>query len=492
MSTSSRRRILTASSVFLINLLFPVLARPQMPVFSVQVDRAEQQDVADWLEFTGTIEPWRVIDLAAQVEGRVQEVAIEEGERLRAGETVCTLDSEAIRIELDRLAALQRKAEAELELRESGFRGEDVEAARRQLQAAQARLESARDEWERQAPLVAEGIISESEGTRLRSAYREAQAEVQAAESELAKQEAGFRSEEIESARADVAIVRAQVAEAQRRLRRSTVVTPVDGVVVERLREPGEWVAIGDAVARVAVLDPLKVRIELPQIYLSQVKEGLQATIRVDGFPGREFQAEVARIIPLSGADTRNFPLWMRLANEDNLLRGGLFARVMLSLGEQEPRITVPGEAIQIRGERLVVLVADPIPADMAAGGAPPGSPAHAPAEEGGPGPGGAAEPGAGGPPGMPPMPTPNALIREVEVRTGPKVDGRVALEIVDGGPIRPGDQVVVLGGNQIANGMPVLVMQHNLLAPSTPGAEASGAAPSPTGDTAVAESPAG
>lgn len=425
-------------------IFLPVLSDGQggPPLFSVQVGRATQMEVIPSVEFVGSLEPWRTIALSAQVSGAVKESPIQEGQRLEEGALVCQLDTEAIEIEIERARAELHRAQADLSRLRSGFRVEEIEEAQKELDQRKAALVGAKDEWERNRTLAQSGVISEREATRVETLYRQAEAAVASAEANLRKLTRGYRKEEVDAAQAEVEIQTAALRDAERRHRHHTILAPVNSAVVERLKEPGEWVQVGDAVARLVVLDPLKVRIDVPQRFLAGVRPGQVASIEVDGMPNLRLKATVDQIVPRAQSSTRNFPVLMRLENPYGDLSSGLFARVRLELGQAKPMIVVPREAVLVRGDALTVLVADPLPA--AAMGS------NTPAQT---------APGAGSPAGGPPL-APNAVIREVAVRTSTEIGDLVAVETLGSEILRDGDQVVVLGGTRLSSGMPVRVME--------------------------------
>lgn len=418
-------------------------------IFTVETTPARQQKVARSLEFTGSIDPWRVIELSSQVSGQVVEIPIEEGQALAAEAVVCRLDPEAVKIEMTRCQANMEATQAELNRLETGYEPEEIEEAERRLEASQARLAKARDDWQRQTPLVTEGVLSATIGTQIKTRLDEAQAAVRSDEATLRRLQSGYRQELIDRGRADLKVKGADLADATRRMNRHTITTPLKAVATERLKEPGEWVQVGDAVARLVVLDPLKLNIEVPQNYLGKIKVGQQAQLTIDGMPGQRFRAEVSQIVPRAMATTRNFPIQLKLENSDGSLSSGLFSRVRLNIGEPVDSILVPRQAVLIRGETLVVLVADPIPAPPAGGDEGENSPT---AHRGGT-PEEASEP-------APPQPT--HIIREVTVHTGLEFGDTVVIDIVEGQPITEGDPIVTLGGTRLTTGMPVMILRTN------------------------------
>lgn len=410
------------------------------PVFSVRTAPAEKVKMAPTLAFTGSIEPWRVIDLPAQVSGQIDSIPIEEGQPLKTGDLVCRLDQEETSLLVDRHRALVQAASAELQRLSAGLLPEEIEEARKNVDAAEARFVRAREEWERFRPLVDQGVSTLNQGTQMEAAYHEAEAQLRSAEARLRLLQRGFREEAILKARAELEKEKADLAEIERQLKHHVILAPTECVIVERLTEPGEWVDKGEALARLAVLNPLRVRIDVPQMYLSRLKVGQTATLRVDGWDGKTYEAIVESIVPRSGASTRNFPVLMRLENPGQLLSGGLFARVDLRLDEEREMTAVPRQAVLVRGKDLVVLAADPVRANPAT----------------------SADSGTLSPQsqGETAGPAPDALIRAITVRTGNDIGELVTIEPIEGPGIRPGEEVVVLGGTRLQTGMPVQIIR--------------------------------
>jgi multidrug resistance efflux pump len=454
MSQAIRVSGLAAMIVMAMDFAWAQFGGPMLP--SVRVQPAGEQTVARSLEFSGAIEPWRRIELSAQVEGLVAEIPIEEGQRVKSGETICRLDTERAEIEVAREEALVEDAAAQQRLYEAGYRSEEVREAQKRLEEAEARQSLAREEWERQKSLVEEKVVSEIVGSRLRTAVDEAASAVAQTQANLQRLQSGYRKEEIAQAKAKAAAARADLREAQWSLDRHAITAPMEALVVERRVEPGEWVSVGDTVADLVVLDPLKVRIDVPQAYLTQVAPGQTATLTIDGMnedalPGGRLTAEVTNIHPQAGEGSRNFTVLLKMENPGGALRAGLFARVKLAIGESKPSVMAPRRSLMIRGDTLVVLVAQPIPRE--AGGSRGMNEGPPPATSGG------ANPGMNDGTGAPMEPQPDAILREAVVRTGTEIGDMVAIEVIGGQPIAPGDLIVTLGGAQQGNGAAVRIL---------------------------------
>lgn len=418
----------------------PVLAQPPgggaPPVTRVETGHVESVETSDALEVTGTIEAWREVEISSRAGGRIVLMPVAEGDHVRKGAQLFELDARAERIALARARAELEKAEAEFQKMTAGFQPEEVEAARKTVAAAEARLKAARDEWERLQPLAEQNVISESERSRALADLEVGESLVLEARARMNLMEEGYRSEEVAIAEAEVRVRKANVDDIERQISDHSPAAEEDGVIVELMREQGEWTSEGQPVLSMVVLDPVKLRIEVPQSKISLVRPGQKAVIRVDGLEGETFEAEVTHVIPRAGLGSRNFPVILQIANKDEKLSAGMFARARLSIGTRRTALAIPREAVQYRGSRMVAYCVDPLPAGFK--WSPPSPP-----------PGGG--PGRGGP-SMKPA-EPEAAAREVEFVIIGETESGVLIRPVQGGVLADGDEVVVFGGSRLRPG---------------------------------------
>jgi HlyD family secretion protein len=247
-----------------------------------------EEPPANQVRASGHVEATEV-RLAPEVGGRITGLLVEEGDAVQAGQVILRLDARDAQLAIDRAQAELRQAEAQLALLEAGARSEDIAQAQAQAQAARddlgaARAEQAAAETDLQR---FEALLQANAGSRkqrddaatrrdvARERVQAAQSRVRAAQQVTAGLRAGARPEEIEAARARVAAARTGVAAAEQTLRDTTVVSPIAGVVTEKLVSVGEVVAprapaviIADLVnawADVFVAEPMIPRLRLNQ-----------------------------------------------------------------------------------------------------------------------------------------------------------------------------------------------------------------------------------
>lgn len=219
-------------------------------------------------------------ELAVKNPGRVARVYVDEGARVRRGQTLLTLETEYLALEL-------KQTEAEV------------------ARARAAASEAERD-FKRKEELLAKESVSQAAYDRSRSAHDSALAAVAAAEAarDLARQ----------------------------KLRDVTLVSPITGVVAERRTDVGERLGESSVAFVVAQTSPIKLRFRLPERYLANLREGQPVRATVDPYPGEVFSGKVTQIGGVVDPATRTVLVETDLPNSDGRLSPGLFARVEIDV----------------------------------------------------------------------------------------------------------------------------------------------------------------
>jgi membrane fusion protein (multidrug efflux system) len=164
----------------------------------------------------------------------------------------------------------------------------------------------------------------------------------------------------LDEARAQLQSSQAAVDLAQARLEKMTLVAPFAGTIGLRKVSIGDYLAPGADIINLEQTDPLKIDFRVPEIFLPAVKIGAQINVQADAYPGRNFEGEIYAINPLVDEAGRSLVLRARIANSDDLLRPGLFARIDVTLAVRERSIFIPEQAIvPVGGDTFVFKVVD-------------------------------------------------------------------------------------------------------------------------------------
>lgn len=269
----------------------------------VLVASAEAVDLVDRIEATGELRALAEATIAAQVEGEITGIALDEGDPASKGALVVEIDPELRRLEVRNAGASVVEAEAQL--------GE----ARREAQ----RIESLH---ERQA-------ASEAQLDAARTGVRRTRSRLEAA--------------------------RARLGLAERALRDASVRVPFAGVIARRHVNVGEYVRVGDPLFDLVALDPVEVEFRLAEPDAARVAVGQTVLVRVAPYPDEGFEARVRVVAPTLDRSTRTLRVKAVLPNPDGRLQPGLFARVDLGVAERSGVVVVPEEAVLQRADGSVV-----------------------------------------------------------------------------------------------------------------------------------------
>ncbi|MHB1706410.1 MAG: efflux RND transporter periplasmic adaptor subunit [Acidithiobacillus sp.] len=240
----------------------------------------------------------RQVQAAFDDNGRIRNLRVQEGDRVHKGQLLAELDP--VRFQ-DAVAKGQGQVAAQEQVLArllAGSRPEEIAAARAEAAAAQATLSNAEITWQRQQALAEQQYIPKQSLDNAAAALKTARANLDRARQTLILAIKGPRKEDIAAARHTLEADRAALSLAQRELVDSKLYAPQDGVVQDRILEPGDMANPQTPVFTLALDNPVWVRAYLPEKSLGQVRLGMKAWIESDSFPGQRFPGWVGFISP--------------------------------------------------------------------------------------------------------------------------------------------------------------------------------------------------
>ena len=304
---------------------------------------------------TGYVEATEV-RVSAEVGGRILELKIAEGDRVKAGDVIARLDTADADLALRRATADRDQADAQLALLRAGSRVEDVRQAQAQLQstqndvhAAQAELDSANADVDRFENLLRAnaGSVKQRDDAVTRrdvasARVRAAQDRAQAASDLVAKLKAGSRPQEIDAGRARVAAADAQIATLRKAITDAVVTSPVSGIVTAKLLDAGEMAGPHQAIAVVTDLDHAWANVYVDEKMVPQLRIGQAAAIITDD--GHRLNGTVTFISPKAEFTPRNvqtaeersklvYRIKVTADNREGLLKPGMPVEAELQSG---------------------------------------------------------------------------------------------------------------------------------------------------------------
>lgn len=226
----------------------------------------------------GRVEAY-LTDLGPRAAGRLVELKVVEGQRVKAGDLLARVHAEELDAAVDRdLAALQAAEAKSLEAA-NGTRLEDIAQGEAKVKDADAALRLAEENLKRAARLSKDGVLSQADLDRAQTERDRAQAALNLASKALAELKAGLRQEQRLGVSADARRAKAVLDLSRAQAKFTEIRAPFDGVVVHRLREPGSVLGVGQGVVTLARLDTLWVRVYLPQTLQAKARIGLPVEV---------------------------------------------------------------------------------------------------------------------------------------------------------------------------------------------------------------------
>ena len=294
---SSRTGILI---VVLLACLALVLAIVGPMVLKKEVRKGEGSAPAkpNFINARGVIESEEEVVVGSQIAGIIKKLMVAEGDRVKAGATLALLDAEKTTAKMAQAEASGREAQARLQELLAGKRPEDREMAKNRVNRAETIYEQARDEFERQTRLLQKEATTLIERNRAEERMKVAAEELNEAKANLTKLQRGERQEEIDQARAKAAQAEAEVTYYRALLSDYAIISPLNGIVVERIRKTGESVDVGTPVLKLINPEMLRVRAELEESDVGKVNEGDAVEVTCDAFPAKVLKGKVSKVFP--------------------------------------------------------------------------------------------------------------------------------------------------------------------------------------------------
>ena len=257
--------------------------------------------------------------LAPEAGGRILTLTVKEGDRVQPGQIVLTLDTRDVELAINRAKAEEASAEAQLRLVQAGARIEDIRQAQSQIETARAETSAAKAELEaaEQDLTRFDTLLKNNSGSRkqrddaatrrdvARDRVTSAESRVKTAEEVLSKLRAGARPEEVDTARARVATVAAQITSLEKGITDATLKSPIGGLVTEKLVEVGEIIAPRVPALIVVDLDHAWADVFVPEPTVPLIKIGQSAMVFTDA-GGAGIAGTISYISPKAEFTPRN------------------------------------------------------------------------------------------------------------------------------------------------------------------------------------------
>jgi len=322
------------------------------------------------LNATGYIVAAHKIELAAKVVGKVAWIGVDKGYKVKQGQVLVRLEDDEYRAhELESQGNLQM-LKAKLEEAEHGSRPEEIAKAKADLEQAKADQENARVTLDRTRDLVKQRVLSTQALDDAQARYDGAVAKVASFDRAFELVRLGPRQEEIDALRAQVKQAQGTLDYAQVQLENTIIKAPIDGTILERNVEQGEFVTtgfVGDKGAKgyvvsMANLHELDVELDISQNDFGKLGPTQPGIVTTDAYPDRKYQGVIREISPEANRQKATVQVKVRVINPDDFLRPEMNASVAFysteksgSQAEAKPIVTVPPSTVRDNGVFVVL-----------------------------------------------------------------------------------------------------------------------------------------
>ncbi len=306
---------------------------PEVPeAVSVFPVAAVEQPLVRFIRATGSLTAEDQADVAAETAGRVVATPSERGTLVVDGTPLVRLLATETEAQVAEAEANAAQLEARLGI--TGRDTFDVNAVP-EVQTAQAGYELAEGEFARIKSLLEQRVVSQSE-------YDQRRTQLEASRQQLvsARNAATQQFQLLQAARARVTLARKALSD-------TLVRAPFNGIVAERLVSVGDYVTRGTKVAVVVRINPLRVRLTVPEQFISAVSVGQPVQFEVDAYPGRQFSGTVRYVSPSLETNQRALTIEAVVPNAGGELKPGLFATARIEQPARTPGLLVRAEAVQ-------------------------------------------------------------------------------------------------------------------------------------------------
>jgi len=314
------------------------------------------------LPFVGTTSPSRRSIVGSGVAGRVDKIEKEEGDYVEEKQPLVQLRTKTINLQLAAAQAEEKLRREEVNELKAGTRQEEKDAAKARFDAAKVLFKYAQSKYDRTEELFKrKAAATEDEYEEALLAKLSAEFGKIAAEANFDLAIAGTRAEKLAQGNARLLVQQQEIARLHDVISKYSIKAPFSGYIVQKHAEVGDWLNVGAAVIEVVELDPVRIDITLPELFIDKLKVGAEATIQFDALTD-VFVGKVHRIIPQAVGRSRAFPVRVLLENPRGKdgsprIKAGMLAHVQLPVGKPRGGLFVPSDALVLQGTRKSVFV---------------------------------------------------------------------------------------------------------------------------------------
>ena len=307
---------------------------------------AIMRDLPRFFEATGSLAGDEQTDVAPQTSGKVVAVGVDLGSHVTRGQMIARLDDVDLKLRVEQAQAQLDQAKAALGLAEEkiGIKaGQPLDPNKvPEVVNARVALDLAEKNLRRAEKLIESGDVSRSSYDQQKAQHDQLK-EVYESALSLARQNYAAAM----NAQANVANAESQLSLARRNLSYAVISSPIEGYVAQRNADVGEYVTTSSNVATVVRINPLRIRIDIPEQAIPEVKTGQSVSVTTSAWPDKSFSGRIARLSPNVTASSRTLTVEAEIGNSSGILKPGQFATVRILQSRSQAAVLVPARAVR-------------------------------------------------------------------------------------------------------------------------------------------------
>ena len=292
------------------------------------------QELRRNVESVGSLFALEEVTVSSEVDGKVDEVLVDVGDRVERGQPLVNVSTIELKLALDQQRALYQQARARLGITEDSDDIKNVLDSA-EVKKAAADLKEAEEAYKRSQQLLEKRLIPRQDFDQVDARVHSARAAY-----DLAVQS-------VQNLRAQLPQYKASVELAEKKLRDAVIRAPFKGQIKERVVSPGQYLKVQTPVMVIVSVDPLRVRLKIPETMAGLIQIGDRLQVTVDAYPNRTFSGKLSRINPSVDPQSRTFEVEALLENAKGLLKPGFFVKARIPSAKLDPGMVVPQDALQ-------------------------------------------------------------------------------------------------------------------------------------------------
>ena len=317
----------------------------------VKTVKVVELPIGEMVTVNGTLNAYDHTTVGVKVPGRMQTITVDLGSIVHKGQVIAQLEQQDYKLRVQQAEAALAQARARLGLSPDGADDRVTAEETGTVRQAKAVLDDAKLKRDRAAKLVQQGVIPSAEFDTVDSDYKVALSRYQDA------------IEEIRNRQGLLAQRRSEVALAKQQLADTVVYSPMEGVVQEKKTSVGEYLAAGAPVVDIVRIDPLRLRVEVPERESHNIRTGQSVRVTVEG-DANSYLGYIKRLSPTISEQNRVLAVEADVRNNGRL-RPGAFVKAEIVTNQTNTAVTVPPNTIvTFAGIEKVIVVENGLAAE--------------------------------------------------------------------------------------------------------------------------------